>query len=200
MARFRFAALAVLALSLGGARAASAQVPVPRDHSSEDLSAYRSESLQAALGTLEDWRKAWAAGNAQQVARTYTDAAELVMPSRQVIRGRPAIQAQMDSVLLPRIGEIQVSMDDADVGGSLVYLFGRFFQQPRSGTAVDPAHPESATVQTGTYVTVLKQDGRRWLIRSQVFTLDKPVSESTTVAGAAAPADSTSTGTASVQQ
>jgi ketosteroid isomerase-like protein len=199
MARFRFSALAVLAFSLCGARAASAQVPVPHDHSSEDLSVYRSESLQAALSTLEEWRKAWAAGNAQQVARTYTDAAELVMPSRQVIRGRPAIQTQMNSELLPRIGEIQVSMDDADVGGSLVYLFGRFFQQPRSGVAVDPAHPESSTVQTGTYVTILKQDGRRWLIRSQVFTLDKPTAETTTAAGATAP-DGTNAGTAATQQ
>ncbi|HET6762830.1 MAG TPA: hypothetical protein VFH27_04135, partial [Longimicrobiaceae bacterium] len=102
----------------------------------------------------------------------------LVTTTRQVIRGRPAIQQELGG-MLPRIGEIQMSMDDADVGGSLVYLFGRFFQQPRSGATVDPEHPESATVQTGTYVAVLKQDGRRWLIRSQVFTLDKPAAEAT---------------------
>ncbi|HET6763119.1 MAG TPA: hypothetical protein VFH27_05585, partial [Longimicrobiaceae bacterium] len=72
MARIRFSAFALLGLSLAAANTAGAQaLPVPRDHSSEDASVYRSESLQSALGTLEDWRKAWVAGNAEQVARTY---------------------------------------------------------------------------------------------------------------------------------
>ncbi|HEX7243063.1 MAG TPA: hypothetical protein VF263_22460, partial [Longimicrobiaceae bacterium] len=62
---------------------------------------------------------------------------------------------------LPCSGEIRTGVEDFRVNGEMAYALGRY-------TVSAPEGAEAA----GTYVVVLENRGRKWLIRSQMFRPD----------------------------
>jgi ketosteroid isomerase-like protein len=152
-------------LALAAATDLSAQVlPVPRDDPSGDLRRFRSVALMGSQGTLNDFRTAWQAKDVRATVGLLSDDALLLLPGRESVQGRRAIEAELGS-FLPEVGNVSFSLVDGDVGGSLVYVFGIFFMDRVRDQVSGSIEPE-----TGSYTAVFQQSGRAWRIRALVFT------------------------------
>ncbi|MBV9772980.1 MAG: nuclear transport factor 2 family protein [Gemmatimonadetes bacterium] len=145
-------------------RRAEAQIHVlvPEDPRRE-RSAYTATVLEEFNVTMAEWRAAWEADDAQRIARLYTTDAALLLPAGESpVRGREQIRGALGG-LLPCSGGIRTGVEDFHVNGEMAYALGRF-EYERGGAA--PV--------AGTYVAVLEYQGRRWLIRSQLFRSELP--------------------------
>lgn len=161
----RVMAAAAAALFVACAAPAAAQVrPGVHVDFGKEHQEWRSAVLHDASQTLTEWSASWTRRDPRMIARFYTLDATLVLPDQDVIQGRDAIQKALGE-LLTSTGEFRVSLTDADAGEPLAYVMGRFLSMPKGADA-------TANPQTGTYIAVLKHDGRIWRIRSQLFRPD----------------------------
>lgn len=137
----------------------------PRDHANRHLQRrmeYRAEILGELNELLSEWRDAWVADRPAELAELYTEDAVVSPPDGTAMaRGRAAVEEFLET-LLPTAGGIETNLADFDVGDGLAYAMGQFsFPVAREGGR--PLRLE------GKFVTVFRQDGRRWRIRSQLF-------------------------------
>lgn len=162
------------ALLLATGLAAQVQ-PIPQDHFSADQRQFRSAALTASQAALNDFRAAWQAKDARATARLMADDALLVLPWRESRQGRRPIQEEL-SAYLPATGNLLFSLVDGDVGGDMVYIFGQFHMEARSGGSSNGygngSSGSAASVEpaAGSYTAVLQRSGRSWRIRALVFT------------------------------
>lgn len=112
-----------------------------------------------------EWREAWNADHAADMTRFYTpDAALLLAAMDAPVRGRPLIEQALAETL-PGVGDINTGVEDFRVAGDLAYGLGRYHISGTNG----------APDRSGTYMIVLENRARRWLIRSQLFRPDQTV-------------------------
>lgn len=158
--------LMIIVLSTGMASGALAQM-IPGQTADPtgalESSRYRREAMRAAYAAVAGWQQGWGRDDLGEVLATYTDDALLLLPgAAEPVRGKAGISHALAGHL-PLVGPIAVSLGDGDVADSAVYLFGRYF----SGEDADTGRTE-----TGTYVMLLRREGRQWRIRAQTFRAD----------------------------
>jgi ketosteroid isomerase-like protein len=160
---------ATFLFSLTAASAASAQVApgAPAIDWDRERSEYSVEVLRSYNDLVRNWRSAWEKRDARAAAEFYSDGAYLMMADSALIQGKEAIQAYLGGKL-PEIVEIRTGLSDFVASERLAYALGPFFYQYRRGG--------DGILQdvSGTIITVLVREGRRWKIRSQLFRIDTP--------------------------
>ncbi|HEX8273233.1 MAG TPA: DUF4440 domain-containing protein [Longimicrobiaceae bacterium] len=173
-----FALLALV--GAGGARAQMLPGARPTDNRLE-MREFNAEALRGVSSMLAEWRGAWARDDAREAARFYTDDALLLIGDGKPLRGRQEIQTGFGGIL-STTGVIQVAVEDFLASGNVAYAYGNFWYPDEQDQDAPPV--------TGTYVMLLRRDGRNWKIRSQMFSATPAQQQS-----AAADAETTSTGT-----
>lgn len=172
-----FALLALL--GAGGARAQMLPGVRAADNRQE-MREFNAEALRGVSSMLAEWRGAWARNDVREAARFYTDDALLLIGDGKPLRGRQEIETGFGGIL-STTGVIQVAVEDFLASGNVAYAYGNFWYPNEQDQDAPPV--------TGTYVMLLRRDGRNWKIRSQMFSAT-PARQS-----AAADAETTSTGT-----
>ncbi|MGH7540774.1 MAG: YybH family protein [Gemmatimonadota bacterium] len=155
---------------LGRAEPAAAQAMPgghPRDHADRHLRRrmeYRSERLTELDRLMSDWREAWVDDDAGRRSELYTEDGVLSPPGdAPTAHGREAIEGLFDG-LLEECGGIETNLADFDVSEGLAYTMGSF------SYPVSTAQGARRTGEVrGTLVTVFRQEGRDWRIRSQLL-------------------------------
>ncbi|HEV2146111.1 MAG TPA: nuclear transport factor 2 family protein [Longimicrobiaceae bacterium] len=161
----------VLLLCFAATSAAAQVLPIPREDPQADRRRFRAESLRGAQEALIRWTAAWAGQDARAAAALHTEAGHLLLPGQTApVQGARAIEQTL-SAYLAQAGPLSISLVDAEAGGNLVYMYGRYYYEPRPGVS-DAAPP----LTTGSYVAILQQRGRDWRIRS-LFFLAEPIGE-----------------------
>jgi uncharacterized protein (TIGR02246 family) len=123
---------------------------------------YTAEVLRAYTALMAEWREAWHRGDARSTAELYSSHAILLVADSLPLEGRVTIENYLRNVL-PRTVEIRTGLSDFVASERLAYALGPFYFDVKSGDGA------SRQVLTGTVVTVLVREGRRWRIRSQIF-------------------------------
>lgn len=161
---------ALALLIFAGAQPALAQAMPgghPRDHANRNLMRrmeYRAEMLGELNELMSDWRAAWSGDQLDEIAELYTDDAVVSPPGETpTARGRDAVAAFL-AELLAGAGGIETNLADFDVGESLAYAMGQFSYPVTAASGVRVA----GRVE-GKFVTVFRQEGSHWRIRSQLF-------------------------------
>jgi ketosteroid isomerase-like protein len=158
----------ILALAVAAAAAVPSAAQIHELTPTDPNSARRAynAAVQAEFTRMMmDWRNAWNADHAADMTRFYTqDAALLLAAMDAPVRGHQQI-AQVLSEALPGVGDINTGVEDFRVAGDLAYGLGRYHISGTNG----------ASDRSGTYMVVLENRSRRWLIRSQLFRPDQTV-------------------------
>ncbi len=140
-------------------------LPVPTaPNLQQEMQRYSAEVLKHYNSLLTNWRNAWRAQDAHALARLYTEDAILLPPDSEPLQGRQAIQAHFQEIL-DATRDIQIGVADFSSSSTLAAASGRYWQE------VAGAAGEVSRI-SGTYMTVLRRDGRSWRIRSQLFRPD----------------------------
>jgi len=126
---------------------------------------YTVDVLRAYNQLMTEWRNAWEHGDAKTVSSFYTDGAILFLPESEPIQGKELIGAFFEKSLPPV--EIRTGLSDFVASDRLVYALGPYWSQIRDSSG-------QVRAVTGTCVTILVREGKRWKIRSQIFRLPTP--------------------------
>jgi uncharacterized protein (TIGR02246 family) len=113
----------------------------------------RSQELMAALKSKD----------AAKVASFYTEDAVAFSGAGPLVRGRAAIQKDLEEVLKLGLADSSMDVIDATTSGNLGYVFGRF-----SGP---PAGPDKKR-RTGNYLQIWKRVGSEWLMAYETLSPD----------------------------
>lgn len=102
--------------------------------------------------------------DAAKIAAFYTEDAVAFNEGAPVIKGRAAIQKDLEAMLKQGLADMTSQLLDATVSGNLGYTFGTF-----SLPAASVGKP-----RTGHYMEVWKLVGGQWLIAYDTFSADPP--------------------------
>lgn len=166
MLRITFLALLQIVLALGTAHAQIVPGAPTTDWEREGHE-YRAEILKAYNELIDDWRAAWERGDAKATTDFYSERGLLIVGDSASLEGRTAIKRYLEDVA-PRTLEIRIGLRDFVTSERLAYARGTFYLELRVPAGMNKH------VLTGTAVTVLVREGRRWRIRSQIFSLEPP--------------------------
>lgn len=136
----------------------------PAPDRQREMQQYNIEVLKHYNSVMSSWRNAWKEQDARALARLYTDDAVLLPADREPVQGRGAIEAHFRESL-DGTRDIQTGVADFSSSATLAVASGRYWQEVES---------EDGGVRrvSGTYMAVLRRDGRSWRIRSQLFRPD----------------------------
>ena len=159
----------VLLLFLGASPSVGQSLPFPKNDTNADLRRFRAESIRGAQEALTQWSAAWARDDAQAAAALHTEGGRLLLPGQpSPAEGSRAIQQALAGQL-PQVGPLSLSLTEAEVGGGLVYMYGRYYYESGPG-----ASEAASAAASGNYAAVLQQRGRSWRIRA-FFLLPEPL-------------------------
>jgi uncharacterized protein (TIGR02246 family) len=105
------------------------------------------------------WGKAWQARNLEQIISHYAPDAVLFVPGEGTVQGVAAFRPFIEAALKNKDFSLSWTVDHVEVAksGDLAYLNGSYVQRnPVSDS-------RKFVVETGSYVTVLRKIGGRWL-------------------------------------
>lgn len=123
---------------------------------------YTADVLRAYDRLITEWRIAWDNGDVAAASDLYLDDAILFVGDTVPMQGRANI-AKLLGRLIPVTIELRTGLSDFVASERLAYALGPFYWEVQeSGTA-------ASRIITGTIVTILVRDGRRWRIRSQIL-------------------------------
>jgi uncharacterized protein (TIGR02246 family) len=175
MKRFLLAVAAASALTLSASRASAQIHELTPEDPNRERRAYNAAVQVEFNKMMNDWRAAWNSDAAGALIRFYTpDAALLLAAADAPVRGRQQITEALTAAVRSS-GDINTGVDDFRVAGDLAYGLGRYHI----------TSPDGSEALSGTYMIVLENRARRWLIRSQLF---RPDQVHTAAAGGEAPA------------
>lgn len=127
-----------------------------RNFDERNRNEYRAAGLDLYTAFIAQWRDAWNRDDATRLATLYADNATLQADS--VLSGRQAIESFLRLSLATR-GDVQLSMDEFEYSGNLMYVRGLYFMRGS----------ESARGAQGQYYMVLQERNRKLSIRLQLF-------------------------------
>ena len=136
-------------------------LPVQSQDVQREMREYNAEVLKEYHGVMNEWAAAWQRQDARALAQHYTDDAILYMDGAEPVQTRRAIEERFRQVL-PTTGVARLGVVDFVVSGSLAFGSGRY-------TYEDGSSIGAAALESGTYTVLLRREGRRWRIRSQLF-------------------------------
>lgn len=180
--RTALGALALLGLASAVPVHGTAQaVPgISNEEHGAEIRRYRSEALTAANATLGEWQTAWARDDLRALTSFYASDALLLLPGDvEPVQGRAAIEGRLGEYL-PGSGAVHLALHDGAVGGSLVYVYGKFYAATTAGAGGDAFSKGGS----GTYTAIIQQSGREWRIRAQFFRTDPEPEAGARAAGA----------------
>ena len=151
----------ILLLATAGALSGQRVPGAPATDWERESAEYRVEVLKAYNEVMTDWRHAWESADARRAADFYAQAAVLVVSDSTLIQGKQRIQEYFVSAL-PRVIEIRTGLSDFVASDRLAYALSPVWYREKTVSGEERAY-------TGTCVTVLVREGRRWKIRSQIF-------------------------------
>jgi ketosteroid isomerase-like protein len=152
--------VAVLALS---PRALHAQIvpgapPVDWQRERQEFTA---DVLRAYDRLITEWRAAWHKGDVKAVADFYQDDALFFVGDTVPLLGKANVEKQLQR-MVPLTIELRTGLSDFVASDRLAYALGPFYWELKESAG-------TTRVVTGTVVTILVRDGRRWKIRSQIL-------------------------------
>lgn len=157
-----YRALPLFLLLFVGVTPAAAQLPWAEGWDrDEDNARYNAEVFRTVNETMSEWRDAWSAERPEALSRFYARDAVVTVPDGSRVLGAPQAEAAVAEAF-PAGGELQTSIGDFALGGTLAYTMGwfRYTSHPVGGELRE---------QVGTHVVVFRRHGRRWLILRQAF-------------------------------
>ncbi len=161
---FSLVTVSIFLFLLSGTAAAQ-PLPIPRQQDmAVEMQRYTAEALRDYNAMIGDWREAWVSGDPGATARFYTEDATLLPATGGQIQGRGAIERYFSENLAPG-GEIRLGVADFAASGSLAYASGRYWLQANGA--------DQSSAVFGTYMAVLRREGRGWRIRAQMFVGDE---------------------------
>jgi ketosteroid isomerase-like protein len=157
--------LSLSAVAFGALLAAplGAQV-LPGGHhiNTNDLAGYQAQVRMQAMALTGRWAAAFMKDDAERLAGMYTKDAVMLGADGAVARTRKVIQENLRRAV-PRIAGVQMTVDDFDLSGEIVYIAGRFTYdvEQRGGGILR---------QVGPFSMVLRRDfdTSDWQIRSHM--------------------------------
>jgi uncharacterized protein (TIGR02246 family) len=158
----RAASLAqILLLAAAGALSGQRVPGAPPIDWERESAEYRVEVLKAYNDLMTEWRHAWEGADARRAADFYAETAVLVVPDSAPIQGKQRIQEYFVNAL-PKVLEIRTGLSDFVASDRLAYALSPVWYREKNTSGAERAF-------TGTCMTVLVREGRRWKIRSQIF-------------------------------
>jgi ketosteroid isomerase-like protein len=124
---------------------------------------FTAEVLKAYDRTMKEWRDAWHKGDIKAVADFYLDDALLFVGDTVPLQGKDNVLKQLQR-MVPNTVEMRTGLSDFVASDRLAYALGPFYWETR-----ESAGATATRVVTGTVVTIMVRDGRRWKIRSQIL-------------------------------
>lgn len=152
------------ALALGALLPATSSGQIVPGAPQPDWDRARHEYTAGVLRSYNDvmgkWRAAWLEGDVAAVMELYDEGAVLMVDDSVPREGRAAIELYVRSIL-PRTRELRTGLSDFVASERLAYALAPIYIEVAEGTAV--------RAYSGSAVTILVRDGRRWKIRSQIL-------------------------------
>ena len=155
--------LSVVVVGVLMASPLAAQV-LPGGHhlNTNDVAGYQAQVRMQAMAITGRWAAAFMKDDAQRLAAMYTKDAVMLGSDGAVARTRKAIQESLERAV-PKIAGVQMTVDDFDLSGEIVYIAGRFTYdiEQRGGGILR---------QVGPFSMVLRRDfdTSDWQIRSHM--------------------------------
>ena len=119
-------ALSAAALVLLFASPLAAQVlPGGHHNNTNDVAGYTAQTRMQAMALTGRWAAAFMKDDAERLAAMYTKDAVMLGSDGAVARTRAAIRENLKRAV-PRIAGVQMTVDDFDLSGEMVYIAGRF--------------------------------------------------------------------------
>lgn len=154
-----FAALAIGAL-LPATGSAQIVPGAPQPDWDRARHEYTAEVLRSYNDVMGKWRSAWLEGDVAGVMELYAEGAILMVDDSVPREGHAAIERYVRNIL-PRTRELRTGLSDFVASERLAYSLGPIYIEIAEDTAVQ--------AYSGSAVTILVRDGRRWKIRSQIL-------------------------------
>ena len=120
---------------------------------------------KATIQKLNDQlEEAYNSGNARSVAAMYTEDAILLPPGHPVVRGRPAIEAYMRSIM-DKLGNLKLTtVDVKNLASDAAREVGTFTARTKDQEPQD---------LTGKYIIVWQKAGASWKVEADIWNTDK---------------------------
>lgn len=116
------------------------------------------------------WAREWEAKNLESVLSLYTDDAVFMDATGSRVMGKAALQRFFATVLHQYTAHPMLRSVKNGSSGDLGYDWGDYTE-----TVVPVADPAHAIKTQGTYLLILREVGKRWLIADQMWTGNVPV-------------------------
>jgi ketosteroid isomerase-like protein len=158
----------LLVLLVSGPATAFAQEGVPGARlpsGADHRAALRAEAYRSVARFFAEWREAWNSGNAQALARLYTEDATVRLPGQALMRGKGPIETTLRAALASG-ARLSMSDVDFDSDGERSILVSRYILR-REGHVVE-----------GVMTAAMYGYRSRWRLRVQIF--DAPETAATT--------------------
>jgi ketosteroid isomerase-like protein len=153
----------VAALALAPATVHGQIVPgAPTTDWHRERQEFTADVLRAYDAMMTEWRTAWQKGDVAAVTEFYLDDALLFVGDTIPLIGKSKFAQQLQR-MVPLTVELRTGLSDFVASDRLAYALGPFYWEVRE-SAGSPSR-----VVTGTHVTILVREGRRWKIRSQIL-------------------------------
>ncbi|MDT8341294.1 MAG: DUF4440 domain-containing protein [Longimicrobiales bacterium] len=120
-----------------------------------------SDVVQGVDETRRSWMEEVQQDDLDKVMKLYTAEAVVIPPGGLPQKGTEAVRAFWEATL-PRIGSVEAGMIDVDASGQMAMVAGSYSMEWRLPTG-------SSVRESGGLLTVYVRNGKRWLIRAQVF-------------------------------
>lgn len=154
---------AVATLALAPATLQAQIVPgAPTTDWHRERQEFTADVLKAYDRMMTEWRMAWQKGDLAAVTEFYLDDALLFVGDTVPLQGKSKFAAQLQR-MVPLTVELRTGLSDFVASDRLAYALGPFYWEVRESAGA------RSRVVTGTHVTILVREGRRWKIRSQIL-------------------------------
>jgi uncharacterized protein (TIGR02246 family) len=123
---------------------------------------FTADVLRAYDRMITEWRAAWQKGDPKAVAEFYLDDALFFVGDTVPLQGKASVMQQLQR-MVPGTVELRTGLSDFVASDRLAYALGPFYWEVKDSAGT------TTRVVTGTVVTIVVRDGRRWKIRSQIL-------------------------------
>lgn len=123
---------------------------------------FYSQMVAKVTEVMDSFQGAWRTGGEVDLSDLYAPQATLLQPGGQPLKGRRGVAA-FSRATGPSTSGVRTGMQDLEACEGFAYLSGYY--------AIDPRTADRGS-SNGRHFTVIQQEGKKWLIRAQLFVPD----------------------------